>query len=841
MWHARLGNVRSRSGYASVSALLLAGGVAVALFGAHTSRQALPGMAAAIAPDAHPAVQDPAEVLNTYCVVCHNESLRTAGLALDEMDVAEPSARSEVWERVIQKLRTRTMPPSGMPRPDDASYDAVAAWLETDIDRAWSARPNPGRISAVHRINRTEYNNAIRDLFAMDIDVRSLLPGDETADGSFDNFAELLTVTTSHLERYMSVARHVTRLAVGLQPTAPGGQVFEVPLHIEQGEYRMSEDLPLGSRGGIAVRYHFPADGEYLLKVRLRRQYADYLMGTGWAQDFDVRVDGGLARRFNIGADAPGRPAPRSFAGGGPSFGDPEWEDYMQLSGDASLEVRVPVQAGEHVVGVSFVRDLFEPEGVPQPLQRGRVLTNDNLHMEHAAIHSVEIRGPFQPTGLVTETASRREIFVCNPELGAPEEACATEILSRMARRAYRRTATDPELQVLLEFFDEGREEGGGFDAGIQFALERLLVDPAFLMRVYRDPTDLGPEEVYHLSDLELASRLSFFLWASIPDDRLVDLAERGELTDPVVLEQEVRRMLADPRATDAFVNGFAAQWLNLRRLTEVVVDPIQYPHYDQNLMEGFRTETELFLADMLREDRGVLELLTADYTYVNQRLARHYGIPGIYGSHFRKVTLPNLDQRGGLLAQGSVLSVASYPDRTSPVLRGKWLLDNILGAPPPPPPSGVDTNLQDLGARPPSIRERLAQHRTDPLCNSCHGIIDPLGFALERYDVIGGYRTMDESGNPIDDRATMPSGVEFQGLAGARAVLVERGDRFVHTVSEKLLMYALGRPLEYYDQPAVRRIVRNAEADGYRWSSIILGIVESPSFLMRRAPQVAE
>ena len=840
MWHAMRGNVRSRLGYASVSALLLGGGVAVALLGGHTSRQALARTASAMSAHSPQVVQDPAEVLGTYCIVCHNQTRNTAGLAIDALVVTEPSANSEVWERVIKKLRTRTMPPGGRPRPDDASYDAVAAWLEADIDRAWAASPNPGRINAVHRVNRTEYNNAIRDLFALNLDVRALLPGDETADGSFDNFAELLSVSTSHLERYMTVARQVTRLAVGLPPV-PGGQVFEVPLHIEQQEYRMSDDLPLGSRGGIAVRYHFPVDGEYLLKVRLRKQYADYLMGMGWEQDLDVRVDGEFVRRFTVGGDAPGRPAPRSFAGGGPSFGDPEWETYMQLTGDTSLEVRVPVQAGEHVVGVSFIRDLFEPEGVPQPIQRGRVLTNDNLHMEHAAVHSVEIRGPFEPAGLAEETASRRQIFVCHPRLGAAEQACATEILTTMSRRAYRRTATDSEVQMLLEFFDQGREEGGTFDAGIQFALERLLVDPNFLLRVYRDPVEVGPEEVYRLSDLELASRLSFFLWSSIPDDRLLDLAERGELTDPVVLEQEVRRMFADPRATDAFLNDFAAQWLNLRRVTEVVVDPQQYPHFDQNLLEGFQRETELFLSSMLREDRGVIELLTADYTYVNQRVARHYGIPGIYGNHFRRVTLPNLEQRGGLLAQGAVLSVSSYPDRTSPVLRGKWLLDNILGAPPPPPPANVVTDLQDQGPTPPSIRERLAQHRTEPLCNSCHGIIDPLGFAMEAYDVIGGYRTVDESGNPIDDRATMLSGVEVQGLAGVRAVLVERGERFVHTVTEKLLQYALGRPLEYYDQPAVRRIVRNAEADDYRWSSIMLGIVESPAFLMRRAPSAAE
>ena len=833
--------IRSRLGYASLFTTLLVGGIVIGLSGADAPRRSPQRTASPPPLNSHPFVQDPAEVLNTYCVVCHNEALNTAGLALDLMDVTEPSANSEVWERVIQKLRTRAMPPSGMPRPDDATYDAVAAWLETDIDRAWAVSPNPGRINAVHRLNSMEYGNAIRDLFALDINVRALLPGDETADGSFDNFADILSVSTSHLERYMTVARQVTRLAVGLPPAVPGGQVFEVPLHIEQDQYRMSDDLPLGSRGGIAVHHHFPVDGEYLLKVRLRRQYADYLMGAGWEQNFDVRVDGGLIGRFTFGGDAPGRPAPRSFAGGGPSFGDPEWEAFMQLTGDADFEVRAPVQAGERVVGVSFNRDLFEPEGVPQPLQRGRVLTNDNLHMEHAAVHSIEITGPFQSAVTAEETASRGEIFVCHPRHGAAEEACATEILRRMARRAYRRTATDSEVQVLLQFFDRGRQEGESFDAGIQFALERLLVDPNFLMRVYLEPVGGRLEEIYDLSDLELASRLSFFLWSSIPDDRLIDLAESGDLSDPVVLEQEVRRMMADPRATDAFINDFAAQWLNLRRVTEVVVDPLQYPHFDQNLLEGFQRETEFFLSSMLREDRGVLELLTADYTYVNERLARHYGIPGVYGNHFRRVSLPDLEQRGGLLAQGAVLSVSSYPDRTSPVLRGKWLLDNILGAPPPPPPANLDTNLADQGPTPPSIRERLALHRTDPVCNSCHGIIDPLGFALEAYDVIGGYRTVDESGNPIDDRAIMPSGVEFQGLAGAREVLVERGERFVHTVTEKLLQYALGRPLEYYDQPAVRAIVRDAAVDNYRWSSIILGIVESPPFLMRTALQAAE
>lgn len=779
---------------------------------------------------------DSRAALNKYCVTCHSDKLRAAGLTLEALDVTQPSAHPETWERVIRRLRTSTMPPRGMPRPDPATYNIVAGWLETEINRAAAQHPNPGRSNTVHRLNRTEYNNAVHDLLALDMDVRPLLPGDDTADGSFDNNADVLTVTTSHLERFMSVARQITRLATGLPPANPIVETFEIPLHAVQ-EDRQSEDLPFGSRGGIAVRYQFPANGEYRIKVRLRRQYQDYIMGMGWPQRIEIRVDGKLAKRFTVGGAAKGKPSPASFAGAGNSFGDRDWEEYM-AGADGGLEVRLPVEAGPRVVGVSFVREMWEPEFVPQPLQRGRVLTNDETYMEHASVDSVQIGGPYQVSGPARDTPSRRAIFVCQPKTASEEKACATKILGKMARLAYRRTATDRDITSLLTFFDTGRHDGGSFESGIQFALERLLVDPEFLLRVQRDPPGTMPGQVYRLSGLELASRLSFFLWGSIPDEPLLDLAENGKLSDPKILAQQVKRMLADQRSTRALVGDFAAQWLNLRRVPEVVVDPRYYPNFDETLLEAFQQETEMFIASTLREDRGIMTLVSADYTFVNERLARHYGIPDIYGSRFRRVTLPNTEQRGGLLSQGALLAATSYPDRTSPVLRGKWLLDNIFGIPPPPPPPGVNTTLAEAkrGARPASIRERLEQHRDNAVCATCHGVIDPVGFALENFDVLGGWRVKDEGGNPVDTRGAWPSGRKIDGFAGLRGMLLDNPEAFAGTLTEKLMSYSLGRRLEYYDRPAVRKIVRDAAGNDYKWSALILGIVQSPAFQMRAA-----
>jgi len=783
------------------------------------------------------AAPTPRAFLDTYCVTCHNQKLKTAGLMLDTIDLAKPGAHAETLEKVIAKLRAGSMPPPGVPRANEATYHAVASALENEIDKAWAASPNPGRIGAVQRLNRSEYNNAIRDLFAIDMDVKPLLPGDDTADGSFDNFADTLSISTAHLERYMSVARQVTRLATGLPPAKPNLETFEVPLHVLQ-EDRMDEDLPFGSRGGLAIHYNFPVDGEYLIKVRLQRQYQDYLKGMGWPQKIDIRLDGKLLKRFTVGGAGKGRPAATSYAGDGePGFaGDPEWETYMQLTGDAGLEVKIPVQAGSRVVGVSFVRELWEPEGLPQPTQLGRVISNDQVYMGNANVGSVQVGGPYQVQGPATNTASRKAIYVCQPPKAVSEQrSCAATILSRMARLAYRRPVTKADTDTLLEFFDKGRQDGT-FDNGIQFALERMLVDPDFLLRVVRDPSTKAA--TYRLSDLELASRLSFFLWSSIPDDHLLTLAERKELSNGQNLEKEVRRMLADPRANEALVNDFAAQWLNLRQVEDVVVDPVKYPNYDESLLQAFQKETEMFVGSTLREDRPVQDLLDADYTFVNERLARHYGIPGVYGSRFRRVTLRDHNQRGGLLAQGALLVTTSYPDRTSPVLRGKWLLNNIFGTPIPPPPPGVNATLETKpGTIPPTMRERLAQHRTQSTCNSCHSVIDPLGFSLENFDVVGGWRTIDEAGKPVDASGTTAGGMKIDGLSGLRAALLKDPEQFPRTVTEKLMAYALGRRLEYYDEPSVRKIVREAAARQYRWSSLIVGVVESPAFLMRTSP----
>jgi mono/diheme cytochrome c family protein len=827
---------RTLPGLLACVALTLAGGP----MAAHLQSQTSPRDAAS-----------PRALVDKYCLSCHSARVKTAGLDLETLNLDAPGANAETWEKVIARLRAGSMPPPGRPRPDHATYHAVASRLEETIDGAWEARPDPGRTAAVHRLNREEYNNAIRDLLAIDVDVRPLLPGDETADGSFDNFADSLSISTAHLERYLSVARQVTRTAVGLPPASPGLERFEIPLHVIQDD-RQSEDLPFGSRGGISVTYDFPVDGEYLVKVRLQRQYQDYIKGMGWPQQLDVRLDGKLVKRFSVGGKAQGRPAAASYAGDGePGFaGDDSWEKYMQVGADADLEVRMAATAGPHKVGVSFVRELWEAEGLPQPLQRGRVITNDQVYMDYANVGSVQIGGPSIKGGAAAaNTPSRRAIYTCKEQT----RECAGKILARMARLAYRRPVTPADTKTLLGFFDAGRQDNGSFDGGIQFALERLLVDPDFLLRVYPPPQKVRRDvaagrsdtaqraeagrNVARLSDLEIASRLSFFLWSSIPDDRLLTLAEQGQLAKPAVLEQQVRRMLADPRAVNALVGNFAAQWLNLRRVEEVVVDPERYPNYDLSLLQAFQRETELFVGSTITEDRGVATLLDADYTFVNERLARHYGLAGVYGSRFRRVMLPDRTKRGGLLAQGALLATTSYPDRTSPVLRGKFLLNNIFGLPVPPPPPGVDTNLENKpGAPVKTIREKLAQHRQNPMCSSCHAVIDPLGFALENFDVIGGWRSIDEAGQPVDASGATVSGDQVDGLTGLRALLLASPEQFPRTLTEKLLTYALGRRLEYSDQPAVRKIVRDSAAGGYRWSSLILGIVESPPFLMRRS-----
>ena len=772
--------------------------------------------------------------LGRFCVRCHNDRLRTAGLALDTHDLARVGADAETWERVIVKLRARTMPPAGSPRPAEDTYRAVASWLETEIDTLALANPDPGRGETFHRLNRAEYHAAVRDLLAVDVDVAELLPADDTYEHGFDNNGDVLSISPDLVGRYLSAARRISRLAVGIPPIGPAVATYRVHPGLVQDD-RQDDLLSFGSRGGIAIPHYFPVDGEYTIRVRLHRNFSDYILGFAAPQELDVRVDGALVERFDVGnADAIGQMAPLSFAGN--IAGDPEWEYYMN-TGDAHLEARFPARAGQRTVGVSFVRRFSEPEGVLQPRNRGYGRFVDERYDENPAVEQVAIGGPYAVEG-PGDTPSRRAIFVCGlaaDTIADEEEACASRILGRLARRAYRRPVDDKDVGALLDFFRAGRRDGG-FDDGIQFALERMLVDPEFLFRIERDPRDAAPGTPYRLGDLELASRLSFFLWSSIPDDELLAASADGRLGDPAELQRQTRRLLADARSK-ALVDNFASQWLRLRNLESQERESTDYPEFDENLRDAFRRETELFVESNIREDRSLLELLSANYTFVNERLARHYGIPGVYGDRFRRVTLDADHPRGGLLGHGGLLMVTSYPNRTSPVVRGKWLLETILGAPPPEPPPNVP-GLPDRGegGEPASVRERLERHRANPACAGCHAPMDPLGFALENFDAIGTWRADSEAGQPIDASATMPSGAEFEGPAGLRRVLLSRGEDFAATVTEKLLAYALGRGLEHTDRPAVRRILRDAAADDYRWSSIVQGIVKSTPFQWRRA-----
>ena len=792
----------------------------------------------AVAQTSEPAEPASAEsvraTLDGFCVRCHNDRLRTADLALDAHDLADVGADAETWERVILKLRARTMPPAGNPRPAENTYRAVASWLETEIDTVAMVSPDPGRGESFHRLNRAEYHAAVRDLLAVDVDVAELLPADDTYEHGFDNNGDVLSISPDLMARYLSAARRISRLAVGIPPVGPAVATYRVHPGLVQND-RQDERLSFGSRGGIAIPHYFPVDGEYTIRIRLHRNFSDYILGFAAPQELDVRVDGALVERFEVGdADAVGQMAPLSFSGN--IAGDPDWEYYMN-TGDSHLEVRFPAKAGQRTVGVSFVRRLSELEGVLQPRNRGYGRFVDERYDDDAAVEQVAIGGPYNVEG-PGDTPSRREIFACRPAAGAAadeEQACAGRILEKLARRAYRRPVDDGDLDALLDFFRTGRRDGG-FDDGIQFALERMLVDPEFLFRIERDPAGAAPGTPYRLADLELASRLSFFLWSSIPDDELLEAAADGRLQDPAELERQTRRLLADGRSR-ALVDNFASQWLRLRNLESQERESADYPEFDENLREAFRRETELFVDSNLREDRSLLELLSANYTFVNERLARHYGIPGVYGDRFRRVTFDRDHPRGGLLGHGGLLMVTSYPNRTSPVVRGKWLLETILGAPPPEPPPNVP-GLPDRGegGEPASVRDRLERHRANPACAGCHAPMDPLGFALENYDAIGLWRAASEAGRPIDASATMPSGEAFEGPAGLRRVLLSRGDDFAAAVTEKLLAYALGRGLEYTDRPAVRRILRDAATDDYRWSSIVLGIVESTPFQWRRA-----
>ena len=828
------------------------------------------------APPSPPAGAPQRALLDRYCVVCHNERSRAGGLALDTLDVSRVGEAPEVWERVVLKLRGGMMPPAGRPRPAPAEYEGFRHWLEAELDRAAASRLEPGRVPT-HRLNRAEYANAVRDLLALEIDGAALLPADDVGHG-FDNLAGTLALSPALMERYLSAARRISRLAVGDPTIGPGftSKTYVVPINMAQND-RMSEDLPFGSRAGLAVRHRFPLDGEYLITIRLQRSVYEYIVNLDESHDLDVRIDGRRVARFTVGGEAPGRPAPVSFSGtfvaaGGRGYPSQAWDDY-RTGADEDLDVRVEVRAGTRVVGVSFAGRSWEHEGVLEPPLReyGATVTettDTSSRPEGPGVGSVAIDGPYRASG-PGETASRARIFVCRPgvaaggvkeapagtaspalrregaEVAGPrpaadagaeagDDACARRILARLARRAYRRPVGDDDLAPLLGFYRTGRASGG-FEDGIRMAIERLLIDPEFLFRIERDPEGLPPGAPYRLADLELASRLSFFLWSSIPDDELLDAAAAGRLSEEPELERQVRRMLADPRAA-ALVENFAGQWLALRSVDGLAPDPNLFPEFDENLRRALRRETDLFVESQLREDRSVVDLLRADYTFLNERLARHYGVPGVRGNHFRRVAAPD-ERRAGLLGHGSVLAVTSYGNRTSPVLRAKWLLENVLGTPPSPPPPDIPP-LPESGAaagEPRTVRERLAQHRRNPACALCHAPMDPLGFALENFDALGGWRTLD-AGLPIDASAVLADGTtRFDGPQGLRRVLLERSGQFVETVIEKLLTYALGRGIEHYDRPVVRAVARAAADEDYRWSSLILGIVESAPFRMRR------
>lgn len=756
-----------------------------------------------------------AAVVKTYCVTCHNEKTRNGGLSLENANFADIPAAAEMWEKVIRKVRAGMMPPPNMPRPEAARLDAFATYLETSIDRAAAQKPRPGRTVA-HRLNRAEYANAIRDLLALEIDSAALLPPDDESSG-FDNIADVLTISPSLMERYLSASWNISRLAVGNLGISPTTSVYRVRPDLSQDQH--IEGLPPGTRGGILVRHNFPLDGEYVIKVRLWRNTFDLMRGMEDAHDIEVAMDGERLKVVTAG----GREDFTRMAENPGTFG---------ADLDQKLTVRIPVKAGTHTLWATTVLRSHAPrDDLIKPFLRTTV---DGLDiMGDPSVDRMTIEGPFSATQ-PGDTPSRRKIFICRPARASEETACATRILSNLARIAYRRPADKAAMDTLLGFYRQGRVNNGSFDQGIEQALQFILASPQFLIRFENTPSGTKPNTIYRISDVELASRLSFFLWSSVPDDELLTLAAQNKLKDPVVLERQVKRLLADPRS-EAMIENFAEQWLHLRNLKNSAPDLEAFPDFDDNLRQAMKQETSLFFDSIIREDRSVLELLTADYTFVNERLARHYGMRNIYGSHFRRVKVPS-DARRGLLGQASVLTVTSYPNRTSPVERGKWILTNLLGVPPQPPPPNVPP-LQETSTdgRVLSVRERMERHRADPVCAGCHRLMDPIGFALENFDGVGQWRVRSE-GAAIDASGTLYNGAKVDGAAGLRQTLVGQPDVFTGVLAEKMLIYALGRGIEYYDMPAVRNVVQEAKEKDYRFSALVLGIAKSVPFQMKEA-----
>ena len=755
-----------------------------------------------------PEVTSEREVVGRFverlCSECHNGDDKSGGLNLEDLSLEDIDRHPKAWEKVVRRLASRQMPPARHTRPTEREYDAVVTSIAGALDRAAARHPDPGRTDTFRRLNRTEYQNAIRDLLAIEVDSAALLPNDESSHG-FDNVT-VGDLSPTLLDRYITAAQKISRLAVGSPGRSPGGDTFRVRADITQEEH--VEGLPIGTRGGAVIPYTFPQDGEYDIQLRLARDRNEHVEGLREPHELEVLLD---RERMALLTVTP-----------------PKAEREHQTA-DQHLKARIRVNAGPHQLGVTFLKNpssLLETKH--QPYQ-----AHYNMHRHpriSPALYQVSITGPYSPQGH-GETPGRRRIFVCEPKEPGEEEACASRILSTLMRRAYRRPVGDADLQKPMALFRESRAEGG-FDAGIEMALSAVLVNPNFLFRIEPDPAGATPKSAYRIPDIQLASRLSFFLWSSIPDDELLTLAERGELSKPGVIEGQARRMLADPRSR-SLVSNFAAQWLHLRNLESITPDLRLYPDFDDNLRQAFRRETELQFESVVREDRSVLDLLVSDHTYLNERLAKHYGIPHVYGSHFRRVELGDDGVRGGLLRQGSVLTVTSYATRTSPVIRGKWILENILGTPPPPPPANIPALKDNTVSSSLSVRERLAEHRRDVACAGCHKLMDPVGFSLENYDAVGRWRTMEE-GRPVDATGGLPDGSQFEGVTGLEQALLKRPELFVGTMAEKLLTFALGRGVESSDAPAIREIVRDARANNDRFSSVIVGIATSTPFQMR-------
>jgi cytochrome c551/c552 len=781
----------------------------------------------------------PRAVLDKYCVTCHNQRVKTAGLELDALDLARVSDRADAWESVVRKIRTGAMPPAGLPRPDKTTVNGVVSWLETELDRAAFEHPNPGR-PTLHRLNRAEYRNAIRDLLVLDFDAASLLPADNAGYG-FDNNADALTLSSALTERYLEAAARISQMALGQLRGSPAPETVFVPTDRDQA-IRFSDDLPWGSRGGLAFRYYFPVDGEYEFQIRPTQGGAGGGYRVAAGDQVDVSIDG--ARVWTKTLSGPvfagrGRGAPPADptdpAAVVAAEGGRADRDKLILE---ALRFRVPVKAGSHLVQAylvartaSFVEDLFDPSVRREPYRAQGPTT----------ISSVTVTMPSaqQAAGAV-DSPSRRRLLVCQPASAADEAPCANKILATLARRAYRRPVTDEDLQVPMALYREGAAKGG-FEAGVEMGIRSILVSPKFLFRFEGQPETIAPNTPYRITDLELASRLSFFLWSSVPDDELLEAAARNTLRNPDVLEQQVKRMLADPRS-EALVSNFAGQWLHIRNVAGLRPSPEVLFHFDDNLRQAFERETSLFFESIVRENRSVLDLLDADYTFLNERLAKHYGIPGVYGERFRRVSLPSDSVRRGLLGQGSILTGTSRANRTSPVIRGKWIMENILGSPPPPPPPNVPELKDERDPRKVlPMREQLAQHRADPACASCHAQMDQLGFALENFDAIGEWRAIYSSGAPIDAAAELPDGTKLNGPTELRQVLLNHSDEFLTTAIERLLTYALGRGLEAADTPAIRQVKREAARRDYRFASLIEGIVRSTPFQMRMAQERAD